>query len=161
MAIISSVYYLLILAPVLKQSQNLRETKKVLQLHHINLVQNRLSYVELARLNWNSANFQSETSDLVETIQDTQARGAELAAEYPSVPDIGGLDIDYLRLISDTSELFGNQAILLEQITQTESYDEGLEIVKSQESVDLLMKQTKLISEYQNKIDELERMLGR
>ena len=79
--IITIGYYFLYLVPQSKQPQKLRKAEKVLTKHHSNLVQNRIAYVELTRLEPDSANFDLERSDLVARLRQTRVHGLELLEE--------------------------------------------------------------------------------
>ncbi len=103
--------------------------EKNISVHYANLIKNKLSYVSLAKLNPDKPGFDSEKSNLVEIIKETNKIGLE-------------------KPFNDKEkEIFTRQKVILEKVFATKSYEEGVTILKSMESVTLLTEQTKLIEE--------------
>ncbi len=123
-------YYFLSKAQIAKE--------KVLATHYSNLVQNRLAYVELAKLNPKDASFDTQKSNLVGIIKETNKKGME-------------------KPLSDKEkEIFERQNKILEKVFATKSYEEGVLILKSPESVKLLVDQTNLILELEFQLSKLK-----
>lgn len=149
-------YYLFVLKPGLEFPNKLLSAEKSLFLHHNNLLQNRLSYVELTRLEPNSANFSLEKSSLVSTFQKTNQEGIELVSREDRIPEIDKeLDKRFPTLLSETKTIYEDQNKLLEKVFATGSYEEGVTILKSEESINLLTRQTNLILEYEFWLDKM------
>lgn len=105
---------------------------KLMSVHYSNLVQNRSAYVSLAKLDPGSADFDIQKSNLVGIIKETNAKGLQ-------------------KPINDEEkELLERQNALLNKVFATNSYEEGVAILKSSESVKLLSDEANLIEKYRN-----------
>jgi hypothetical protein len=138
--------------------KNLIGTQKILVENHAVLVQNRLAYVTLTRLDPDSTNFQAETANIINTLQETQKEGLELVKEKNNIPNLKNFDINFPKLVAETESVYRQQDELIKKVTETEKYEDGLVILKSDEAIELLTKQTNLILEYEywlEKINEL------
>lgn len=108
--------------------------EKNISIHYSNLVKNKLAYVNLAKLDPKKPGFNSEKSNLVGIIQETNRIGLEKP------------------LNNKEKEIFTRQNVILEKVFATKSYQEGVAILRSQESVNLLSDETELIASYRNLI---------
>ena len=153
-------YYFLFLGPKLAFSDKLLQAEEELAQHHSKLLQNRLSFVELTRIDLDSASFNLEKSNLVATVKKTNEEGLNVIEKQSELPKIDN-DINnrYISLLEETKTVYEDQEKLLEKVFATDSYQAGVEILKSDESIKLLTKQTNLILEYDfwlKKINELQ-----
>ncbi len=152
-------YYFFILGPRLAIPEKAAQLEKEIGQHYFNLLQNRLAFVELTRLNPGSAAFNLEKSSLVETIQKTNQEGQEALKKAGELPKVNQeFSEKFPELIEKTKQVYQKQNQLLERVFKTNSYEAGIEIIKSDESVELLTQETNLILEYQYwlaKIDDL------
>ena len=146
------------LKPKLELTNKFLSAEKVLNQHAFNLTQNRLSFVQLTRLNPKSASFDFEKSDLVGTLQKTIKEGLEAFEAKRETPSIDPkLSERFPALLEETKEIYKRQDGLLKRVFETKSYGEGVAIMKSSEAIELLTKQTNLILEYQFWLDEINR----
>ena len=110
------------------------QKQKDLSTHYANLVKNKLAYVNLAKLNPKSPSFDTEKSNLIGIIQETNKIGLE-------------------KPLNDREKvIFTKQNIILDKVFATKSYEEGVTVLKSTESVTNLTDQTKLIEELSLKL---------
>lgn len=149
-------YYLLFLAPQIRHSRALSEVELAVGKPAFNLLQNRIAFVELTRLDPQTGNFNFEKSALVSTLQKTGQDGLEQqAVKIPWIRQAHHKKIDpqlkerFPALIAETKEVYQRQAELLTKVFATSSYAAGIAILRSPEAVALLTKQTNLILEYQ------------
>ena len=143
-------YYLFFLRPKLELANSLLQAEKTLGGQMFNLTQNRVAYVELTRLEPKGENFNLEKSNLVGTLQKTIKEGRDLLAGEVKIPKINPeLTERFPTLLEETKAFYERQDDFLKKVFQTKSYPEGVVLMKSQEAVDLLTKQTNLILEYQ------------
>ena len=113
--VLSISYYLFILAPKQKLQQDLAQTKSLLVKHHAILLENRLAFVEITKLDPDSANFNLEKSSLVARLQETNRKGQEElenSAEFSKIHD----NIPYQQLVTNTYEVYKEQNKLLERV---------------------------------------------
>lgn len=104
-----------------------QEKAKEIAVRYSNLVKNKTAYVGLAKLNVEDPSFNDQKSNLIGIIKETNTKGLE-------------------RPLSDTEKkIFERQNVILEKVFATKSYEEGVLILKSEESVQLLEDETKLI----------------
>lgn len=153
-------YYFFFLKPQLELPNKLTKTEKVLSEHHTTLLQNRLAFVELTKLNPDSAVFNLEKSNLVGTLQKTNEEGLK-ALENPTIPPEvdESLSERYIGLLSETKAVYEKQNELLEEVFATNSYEAGTKILKSDESISTLTDQTNLVLEFEfwlKKINSLQ-----
>lgn len=106
---------------------------KEISVHYLNLVQNRMAYINLAKLDRKRPDFDIQKSNLVDIIRQTNTKGLE----NPLTPE--------------EKRIFERQNEILAKVFATASYEEGVIILKSEESVGLLTDETKLIEEYKKK----------
>ena len=140
------IYYLLILKPKIEAEKKLNQAEETLRLHKDTLVQNRISFVEITRLNPKYLDFQRETSIQFNLIEKTQKEGLKLIEEKNYLPPLN-LDLNFQELLDET-KTFYDQETFLKKVRSTTSYKEGLEILKSDEAINLLVRQTNLILKY-------------
>ncbi len=114
------------------------QKKKDASLHYSNLVKNKLAYVSLARLNPKNDGFDIEKSNLIGIIKDTN----KTELKNP--------------INAKEKGILTRQNTILEKVFATKSYEEGVFILKSEESVALLTDQTKLIEELGMQIAKLK-----
>lgn len=150
-------YYLLFLNPQIKYSRALLEAERVIGEHTaFNLLQNRIAFVELTKLDLQMGNFNFEKADLVSTLQKTGKDGLEQLEKGVKIPNINTqLKKRFPALIAETKEVYQNQDKLLKKVFATSTYADGIAIMKSPEAVELLTKQTNLILEYQFWLEEI------
>jgi hypothetical protein len=142
-------YYLFILKPRLELPNKLLKAEKTIGEHSSTLIQNRLSFVELTRLDPNSANFLIEKSNVISKLKETNKEGLDLIQKQGSIPEINEeLTKRFFILLSETKKIYEEQENLLERVFETKSYEEGVEILKSDEAISLLTRHTNLILEY-------------
>lgn len=100
-------------------------------IHYSNLLQNRTAYINLAKLNPDDPSFDIQKSNLIDIIKETNTKGLK-------------------EPLNDTEkQLFERQNNLLEKVFTTKSYEDGVEILKSDESVKLLEDMSDLLAELQ------------
>ncbi len=136
------LYYLIFLSPQISKQKRLNDKIISLSSNLSILVQNRLSFIELTRLDPKSPSFNSQKSELINTIKITNQKGLN----EPSFPD-------------KAKEIFQRQNKLLEKVFTTNSYEEGVLLLKSKESLELLTDQTNLILDLQRELDNLKKEL--
>ncbi len=142
-------YYLFILKPRLELPNKLLKAEKTISEHSSTLIQNRLSFVELTRLDPNSANFSIEKSNVISKLKETNKEGLGLIQKQGSIPEINEeLTKRFFILLSETKKIYEEQENLLERVFETKTYEEGVEILKSDQAVGLLTRHTNLILEY-------------
>ncbi len=112
--------------------------EKVLAIHYFNLVQNKISYLNLAKLDPKDASFDIQKSNLIGIIKETNKKGLEKPIN------------------SKEKEIFERQNKILEKVFATKTYEEGVAILKSPESVLLLADQMKLIEELGREREKLK-----
>ena len=154
--VLLTLYFLFFLLPQIRLVEKLNKAEAELALHHTNLVQNRLAYIALTRLDPNSANFQAETANIIETLQETRKEGLELVKEKNNIPNLKNFDINFPKLVAETESVYRQQEELIKKVTETEKYEDGLVILKSDEAVNLLTKQTNLILEYEYWLEKIK-----
>jgi len=144
------IYFFAIIKPRIEHRRLVNQAKLILTIQKESLVQNKLLYVELAKSDSNSANFVNDKSDLVGNINKSTIEGLNNLSKYPQIPDINTeLVKEYPKILIETRRIYEEQEKLLNKVFATKSFEEGVKILKSDEAVDLLTKQTNLILEYQ------------
>lgn len=108
-------------------SKSLIAKEKVLAAHYSNLIQNKVAYVNLAKLDPKSPSFDAEKSNLVGIIKETNKKGLEKPLD------------------EHEKQIFTRQNAILDKVFATKSYKEGVALLRSQESVQLLTDETSLI----------------
>jgi len=134
--------YYLPLSNLDSAQEKLISAKTQIQKNRANLVQNRISYIELTRLDPNSGNFDFEKSDLITQIKKTNKDG-----------------LDDSTFPEEAKEIYKKQNMLLEKVFATNSYAGGVAILKSQESLEMLKDQTNLIMEWEFQLQERQKEL--
>jgi hypothetical protein len=130
-------------------SQKIVYTQNVLSSYRNNLTQNKISFIGLSKLNPNSSGFEYEKNELVESLQTSIDKGGKTSENPEKLPNINiELSERYPGLLEETNKVYQDQESLLEKVFATKSFEEGIEIMRSEESVQLLIKQTNLILEY-------------
>ncbi len=112
--------------------------EKNVSIHYANMVKNKLAYVNLAKLDSKSPGFDTEKTNLVGIIKETNKDGLEKPLD------------------NKEKEIFTRQNTILNKVFATKSYEDGVVILKSQESVANLADQTKLIREMASQIAKLK-----
>lgn len=159
---ITIAYYFAIIKPNQIKIFKIKETKKILSTNYANLVQNRIAFTELTRLDPNAINFDSQKSDLVATLTRSNEEGLKaLDASFNNQNIAEIVKEDYPELIEKTKTFYKDQKDLLEKVFATKSYQEGVEILKSDEAIKLLTDQTNLILNFDFQIRRLEKELER
>lgn len=156
-------YYLLILRPQLTLPNKLLKAERQLSRHRSTLLQNRLALVELTRLDPDSAGFNLEKSSLVATVQETNKEGLEALTKPTAIPEVDKkLSGRYQELLSETRGIYEEQGEFLKRVFATDSYKEGVEILRSDGAISILTDQTNLILEFEyylNRLKELRQVL--
>lgn len=154
-------YYLFFLRPKLELTNSLIQAEKTLGGQMFNLTQNRVAYLELTHLEPKGGNFNLEKSNLVGTLQKTIKEGRDSLAGGVKIPNIDPkLTERFPTLLEETKTFYERQDKLLKKVFETKSYPEGVALMKSQEAVDLLTKQTNLILESQFWLDKINKLQG-
>lgn len=148
-SLLLTVYYLFVLVPAKTKSENIKKTQEIVSLHHSNLVQNRLAYIELIKLDPNSPSFTFTKSQLVNQIKNTNTNGQKALAESEKITFKNNISKTYDRLHRETQDFYKEQELVLEKVFSTESFSEGVKILKSKQSIELMTKQTNIILEFQ------------
>ncbi len=154
----ASSYYLFFLRPSIENQKRISEIKNELEKHTNYLVQNRIAYLQLTKLSPKSRHFQEEVTSLIDILQKTQKQGIEFIEQKSSPLEINS-KYEISNILKQTKDFYNEQEKLMKKALSTMSYKEGLEILKSDESLELLTKQTNLILEYEfllNKLEELK-----
>jgi hypothetical protein len=152
-------YYFLFLGPKLAFPSKLHQVEERLAEHHFNLLQNRLSFVELTKLDPNSTSFNLEKSNLVATVKKTSEEGLNALEKQSELPKIDNdLNNRYKSLLEETRAVYENQEKLLEEVFATDSYEAGVKILYSEEAIELLTRQTNLILEYDFLLSQLKEL---
>lgn len=158
-AILSLGYYFLVISPQNSFSNKIRQLESGLSTHHTNLLQNRLTFVELTKLDPDSASFNIEKSNLITSIQQTNEKGQQALKKIAKIPEIDQeLSDRFPSLIEETKQVYLQQNDLLEKIFATDSYEAGIAVIKSSESITLLTKETNLILEYKYWLARLQEL---
>lgn len=124
LAVISVGYYFGYLKPY---QAKVREAS----IHYSNLIQNRTAYINLAKLDPDDPSFDIQKSNLIDIIKETNTKGLK-------------------EPLNDTEkQVFEKQNNLLERVFATKSYEDGVEILKSDESIKLLKDMSGLLAELQ------------
>lgn len=126
LTIVSGSYYFLYLKPQ-------QEKNKLNSVHYSNLVQNRSAYINLAKLDEKNPDFDTQRLNLTGIIRETNAKGLENP------------------LTAEEKRVLEKQAEILAKVFATKSYQEGLAILKSEESLKLLADEAKLIESYKTR----------
>ena len=121
LAVISLLYLVFFIFPKEKE-------KKMANLNYTNLLQNRLAYVELIKLDPQSPNYKSQQVDLIARIKETNQKGLESSKE-------------------EVKKIMQIQKEIMNELSGAETYEEGIAILKSEKSVTLLTRQTNLLLE--------------
>lgn len=112
--------------------------EKNITFHYYNLVQNKIAYVNLAKLDPKNPSFDSQKSSLIEIIKKTNKDDLENPIN------------------NREKEILVRQNSILQKVFATKSYEEGLEILRSPESIANLTDQTKLIEDLESQIEKLK-----
>lgn len=149
-------YYFLVLLPSKIRSKNLQEAQKEVSLHYINLLQNRLAYTELIKLDSDSPNFNLEKTELVNQIKNTNDKGQKKLKENGKVFISSNLQKKYEAILQNTEDFFKDQENILNEVFATDSFTEGIDILKSGQSIEILTRQTNIILEFQWFLNQLK-----
>lgn len=142
LAILITGYYFFFLKPKADSAAN----EKLLSKHYSILLQNRLSYVDLIKLDPKSPNTKLQKNDLLSKVESTQKEGLTFASKEKKFGD----------LMSKTKKIYERQAKIIEELKTKKTFEEGIGLLKGQESVSLLTDQTNLILEYQYWLEKLK-----
>ena len=151
-------YYFFYLKPKIQLSKNRIEAEKILTIHKNTLTQNRIAYIGLTRLDPNSPVFTSDASTIFSTLDTTQKEGLEKITTENIIPTTNILSTGvFSNLLIKTEDVYKTQKEITTNIKLSKTYSEGLKILKSDRSINLLTKQTNLILEYQYWLDKMKR----
>ena len=104
--------------------------------HYSNLIENRTAYVNLAKLDSKNPSFDIQKSNLVGIIKETNRKGLEKPIN------------------AEEKRIFEKQNEILTKVFATNSYEEGVAILKSDESIKLLSDQANLIDQIKERPEE-------
>lgn len=107
---------------------------KEIGVHYSNLVENKNVYVALTKLNLDDPGFNDQKANLIAVIQETNRIGLAKV------------------LNSKEKEIFTKQNDILVKVFATKSYQDGVAILKSEESTKLLTDETNLIGEFLHRL---------
>jgi len=155
-AIFSSLYYFFILKSQILLKKEKLELVSALDRHKSLLTQNRLAYVELAKLDPKSSIFNDDKSNVIGHIQDSNKKGSEISDSFKPLAKEPGFNQKITDLFKDSKQIYIEQNSLLDKVFTTKSYGDGLKILKSDESVALLTRQTNLILQYDFLIKQIQ-----
>ena len=156
LALLLSVFYFFFLRPKYNQNK-LEGAQNTLSLHHSNLLQNRLSFIELTKLDSNSATYNFDKLNLIGILQESNQKGLKDLGDHFEIPDIDKeLSERSSGLMIETRDAYEKQNILLEKVFATTSYEEGIKILRSGESVSILTDQTNLLLELEYYLTRLK-----
>lgn len=127
-AIISLTYLVFVVYPKIKEV-------KLANLNYQNLVQNRVAYVELIKLNPEDPSYQSQKIDLIAKIKETNEKGLKSERQ-------------------DVKEIMQTQKEILNDLFKAKTYEEGIKILKSEKSVKMLTNQTNLLNQLLQKLNQ-------
>ncbi len=154
--ILSFFYFSFYLSPKIKRQKEISDIKRYILTSYYILVQNKISYVFLTRLDEKSPDFNLEKSEIIESLKSTQKRGLEyLGNPIPKESFDKNLSATLSTLSLETEKIYEEQKNLLDKVFSTKSYQEGLNLLKSKEAVNLLTRQTNLLLEYQFWLERL------
>ena len=115
--------------------------------------------MELTKLDSNSPGFDLEKSNLVTIVKKTNEEGLKALSGQSELPKIDNdLNNRYKSLLEETKTVYEDQEKLLEKVFATDSYEEGIEILYSEEAIELLTRQTNLILEYDFLLSRLKKL---
>lgn len=96
-------------------------------IHYSFLVQNRIAFINLAKLNPELADFDAQKANLIDIIRLTNSKGLEKPIN------------------NEEKRILEKETSILNKVFQTKSYADGVAILKSEESIKILEDETKLI----------------
>lgn len=156
-SVLYSSYYFFYLKPKAKSANDIVEAEKVLIVHKNILTQNRIAYLGLTKLDSKSPSFSVDASNLIATLETTQKEGLENINTQNTLPKTKIISTDvFSDLLSRTGNVYKSQGEILNKIRSTKTYKDGLEILRSTESVNAITDQTNLILEYEGWIEKLK-----
>lgn len=154
--VLYSSYYFFYLTKA-KSANEKVEAEKVLTVHKNILTQNRIAYLGLTKLDSKSSSFSAEASNLIATLETTQKEGLEKINTQNTLPNTKILSTDaFSDLLTRTENVYKTQGEILNIIRSTKTYKDGLDILRSTESVNALTEQTNLIVEYEVWIEKFK-----
>lgn len=131
--ILIGAYYIFFLIPKVQAAAKVKTFTE----YHSNLVQNRISYVDLTKLKPNDSNVQSQKNALLLKISETQKQGVNFTDKR-------------------VKDIYERQSRLIEKLKNSKTFEEGINLLKGQESVVLLTDQTNLILELEFQLERLK-----
>jgi len=138
LALIGVVFYQFYFIPRQVLPTKLLEIEQVLARNSLNLVQNRVSLVEIVNLNAASPLFGEEKGTLLAIISNSNSGGLEKVLSSVSVSTIIGLPIGNINLINNeiineipnllnsSKEIYERQQVFLKQIKSINSVNENI-----------------------------------
>lgn len=126
-------YYFFFLKPQAEVAAKIKTFSK----YHSNLVQNRLAYIELTKLNPKDPNAQFQKNGLLSKINETQKEG---------------LSFDDSKI----HQIYERQTKIIEELKTQKTFKEGVTLLKGLESVSNLADQTNLILELEFQLERLK-----
>lgn len=113
LAIFLAGYYFFFLAPKIALSNAYYKTEKITIEHRANLLQNRLAFTGLARLDADSANVNGEKIDLLAILQKTNEEGLRLLDKKNELPGVEGISSKLFTF--QNNKLTDSYSLLLEE----------------------------------------------
>jgi len=120
LVIFSAGYYLFFLAPKIALSKAYLKAEGLFMEHRANLLQNRIAFVGLARLDANSANVNGEKIDLFAMLKKTNEEGLRLLDEKNELADFKGIPSEQSKFFNNDlrgtfPSLLGEERTILEE----------------------------------------------
>jgi len=154
--IFSVLYFFFYLIPKAKEIKKRKELTNFLIPYKNILVQNRIAYIQLTKLDPRNPKFNNQKSNLVSILKEEGLKKFEnLEKENQNLPEVKGVSEKIPPLLTKTKDTLLELEKLLQKVFETKTYEEGLKILKSDEAVKLLTRQTNLIIEFDSLIKQL------
>lgn len=149
-------YYIFVFRPREKYIKNLSEDRNNLQTHYSYLVQNKIAFENLKKIDVKNthANFDKEKS--IEIVTKTSQEGASRIKNNKYMPKTNKeLKGRYTDLLNETLLIYINEDNLMDELKRASDYSKGMELLSSEKYNEILSKQSQLIIEYTELITKL------
>lgn len=147
--ILAGIYYVLVLIPAVRAAAEREQAKIELARHSALLSQNRIAYSNLVRLHPGSPVFETEKSATIVGLRSSREDALSLLKSDRQVAMTDSrLTSRFPSLLTDTHKFYEDQQQFLGQVFDTRDYQDGITLLKSSESADLLERQTNLLNEF-------------
>lgn len=160
--LVTGFFYLFVVLPSIKKLKEIKTTQASLVKHYSLLMQNRVAYIGLTKLNTGSYDFNLRKSEIIDKIRKSSKEGTDLINAQGEVPNVNkDLEKRFDSLLNETKEVYSQQEQFLNKVFETKSYESGVALIKSDEGLQVLTKQTNLVIEYQYWVNELDSTIKR